>query len=178
MTTEPCCKGACSPPESQKAERESVISSASFLPIRTHLLAYSSHSTLSSLILARAQLARKNDAATGSFCTRLFSPISSCLYLPCLYLPCLYLSLVFISPLFLYLPCLYLPCLYIALFLYLPCFYISLVFISLPCFYLPCFYISLVFISPPNPGPLTPFILSVPIHAQQATPPHQARSFS
>ena len=47
--------------------------------------------------LARAQLARKNDAATGSFCTRLFSPVSSCLYLPCLYLPCLYL------------PCLYLP---------------------------------------------------------------------
>jgi hypothetical protein len=41
--------------------------------------------------LARAQLARKNDAATGSFCTRLFSPVSSCLYLPCLYLPCLYL---------------------------------------------------------------------------------------
>jgi hypothetical protein len=29
----------------------------------------------------------KNDAATGSFCTRLFSPVSSCLYLPCLYLP-------------------------------------------------------------------------------------------
>jgi hypothetical protein len=41
--------------------------------------------------LARAQLARKNDAATGSFCTRLFSPVSSCLYLSCLYLPCLYL---------------------------------------------------------------------------------------
>ena len=72
---------------------------------------------------ARPQLASKNDAATGSFCTRLFSPVSSCLYLPCLYLPCLYLpvyislvyislvyiSLVFISPLFLYLPCLYLP---------------------------------------------------------------------
>jgi hypothetical protein len=37
--------------------------------------------------LARAQLARKNDAATGSFCTCLFSPVSSCLYLPCLYLP-------------------------------------------------------------------------------------------
>ena len=51
------------------------------------------------LHLARAQLARKNDAATGSFCTRLFSPVSSCLYLPCLYI-----SLVFISPLFLYLP--------------------------------------------------------------------------
>jgi hypothetical protein len=64
--------------------------------------------------VARAQLARKNDAATGSFCTRLFSPDSSCLYLSCLYLPCLYISLVFISPLFisplfLYLPCLYLP---------------------------------------------------------------------
>jgi hypothetical protein len=39
------------------------------------------------LTVARAQLARKNDAATGSFCTRLFSPVSSCLYLPCLYLP-------------------------------------------------------------------------------------------
>ena len=36
---------------------------------------------------ARPQLASKNDAATGSFCTRLFSPVSSCLYLPCLYLP-------------------------------------------------------------------------------------------
>ena len=79
-------------------------------------------------LLARARLARKNDAATGSFCTRLFSPVSSfSIYLPCLYLPCFYISLVFISPLFLYLPCLYLP----------------------------CFYISLVFISPPNPGPLT-----------------------
>ncbi|EDL29151.1 mCG1035458 [Mus musculus] len=66
--------------------------------------------------LACTQLARKNDAATGSFCTRLFSPVSSCLYLPCLYLPCLYIALVFISPLF----------------LYLPCFYISLVFISPP----------------------------------------------
>jgi hypothetical protein len=61
-----------------------------------------------------AQLARKNDAATGSFCTRLFSPVSSCLYLPCSYLPCLYL------------PCLYLPCFYISLV------YISLVFISPP----------------------------------------------
>jgi hypothetical protein len=65
--------------------------------------------------VARAQQARKNDAATGSFCTHLFSPVSSfsihlpclylpCLYLPCLYLPCFYISLVFISPLFLYLP--------------------------------------------------------------------------
>ena len=55
--------------------------------------------------LACAQLARTNDAATGSFCTRLFSPVSSfSIYLPCLYLPCLYISLVFISPLFLYLP--------------------------------------------------------------------------
>ena len=60
--------------------------------------------------VARSQLARKNDAATESFCTRLFSPVSSfsiylpCLYLPCLYLPCFYISLVFISPLFLYLP--------------------------------------------------------------------------
>ena len=71
--------------------------------------------------VARAQLARKNDAATGSFCTRLFSPVSSfSIYLPCLYLPCLYL------------PCLYLPC------LYLPCFYISLVFIS-PLFISPLF---------------------------------------
>jgi hypothetical protein len=60
--------------------------------------------------VACAQLARKNDAATGSFCTHLFSPVSSfSIYLPCLYLPCLYISLVFISlvyisPLFLYLP--------------------------------------------------------------------------
>ena len=57
-------------------------------------------------LLARVQLARKNDAATGSFCTRLFSPVSSFsisplfISLPCLYLPCLYLSLVYISPLF------------------------------------------------------------------------------
>jgi hypothetical protein len=44
------------------------------------------------IAVARAQLARKNDAATGSFCTRLFSPVSSfSIYLPCLYLPCLYL---------------------------------------------------------------------------------------
>ena len=55
-------------------------------------------SRVSAPLLARAQLARKNDAATGSFCTRLFSPDSSCLYLSCLYLPCLYISLVFISP--------------------------------------------------------------------------------
>jgi hypothetical protein len=38
--------------------------------------------------------------------------------------------------------------------------------------YLPCFYIS------PEPWASHSFILSVPIHAQQATPPHQARSFS
>ena len=45
-----------------------------------------------SILVARAQLARKNDAATGSFCTHLFSPISSfSIYLPCFYLPCLYL---------------------------------------------------------------------------------------
>jgi hypothetical protein len=74
------------------------------------------------LSLARAQLARKNDAATGSFCTRLFSPVSSCLYLSCLYLPCFYIS--------------------------------------------------------PEPWASHSFILSFPIHAQQATPPHQARSFS
>ena len=56
-------------------------------------------------LVARAQLARKNDAATGSFCTHLFSPVSSfSIYLPCLYLPCFYISPVFISPLFLYLP--------------------------------------------------------------------------
>jgi hypothetical protein len=41
--------------------------------------------------LACAQLARKNDATTGSFCTRLFSPVSSCFYLHCFYLPCFYL---------------------------------------------------------------------------------------
>lgn len=56
------------------------------------------------LIVARAQLARKNDAATGSFCTHLFSLYLPCLYLPCLYLPCFYISLVYISPLFIYLP--------------------------------------------------------------------------
>ena len=60
--------------------------------------------------LARAQLARKNDAATGSFCPRLFSPVSS-----------FSISPLFISPLFIYRPC-----------LYLPCFYISPVFISPP----------------------------------------------
>jgi hypothetical protein len=47
-------------------------------------------------VVARAQLARKNDAATGSFCTRLFSPVSS-----------FFISPLFISPLFLYLPCFY-----------------------------------------------------------------------
>ena len=48
---------------------------------------------------ARPQLARKNDAATGSFCTHLFSPVSSfSIYLPCLYLPCLYLPCFYISP--------------------------------------------------------------------------------
>jgi hypothetical protein len=41
--------------------------------------------------IVRAQLARKNEAVTGSFCTHLFSPVSSCLHLPFLYLPCLYL---------------------------------------------------------------------------------------
>jgi hypothetical protein len=58
-------------------------------------------SRVSAPLLARAQLARKNDAATGSFCTHLFSSVSSCSYLPCLYLP------------FLYLPCLDFPCLYL-----------------------------------------------------------------
>ena len=77
------------------------------------------------LSLARAQQARKNDAATGSFCTRLFSPVSSFSISP------LFISPLFISPLFLYLPL-----------------FISPLFISLSCFYLPCFYISLVFISP------------------------------
>ena len=62
--------------------------------------------------VARAQQARKNDAATGSFCTHLFSPVSSfSIYLPCLYLPCLYL------------PCLYLPCLYLPRTLGLSLFY-------------------------------------------------------
>jgi hypothetical protein len=56
------------------------------------------------LILARAQLARKNDTATGSFCTRLFSPVSSCLYISLVYISPVSISLVFISPLFLYLP--------------------------------------------------------------------------
>jgi hypothetical protein len=74
------------------------------------------------LVLARAQLARKNDAATGSFCTRLFSPVSSCLYLPCLYISVVYISL--------------------------------------------------------EPWASHSYILSVPIHSQQATSPHQAHSFS
>ena len=100
--------------------------------------------------VARAQLARKNDAATGSFCTRLFSPVSSFSISP------LFISPLFISPLF----------------LYLSCFYISLVYISPSFLYLPCFYIS------PEPWASHSFILSVHIHAQQATPPHQARSFS
>jgi hypothetical protein len=39
-----------------------------------------------------AQLARKNDAATGSFCTRLFSPVSSFSISP------LFISPLFISP--------------------------------------------------------------------------------
>jgi hypothetical protein len=48
--------------------------------------------------------------------------------------------------------------------------YISLVYIS-------PVYIFLVYISP-EPWASHSFILSVPIHAQQAMPPHQARSFS
>jgi hypothetical protein len=48
--------------------------------------------------LVHTQLARKNDAATGSFCTHLFSPASSCLYLPCLYISLVYISPLFISP--------------------------------------------------------------------------------
>ena len=43
--------------------------------------------------------------------------------------------------------------------------------------YISLVYISLVYISP-EPWASHSFILSVPIHAQQATPPHQARSFS
>jgi hypothetical protein len=101
-------------------------------------------------IVARAQQARKNDAATGSFCTRLFSPVSSCLYLPCFYISLVYISLVYISPV--YISLVYISPVYISL-VYISLVYISLVFISplflyLPCFYLPCFYISLVFISP------------------------------
>jgi hypothetical protein len=58
--------------------------------------------------VARAQLARKNDAATGSFCTHLFSPVSSfSIYLPCFYISLVFISPLFISPLFLYLPCFY-----------------------------------------------------------------------
>jgi hypothetical protein len=92
--------------------------------------------------------------------------VYSVLFLLSLYLPCLYISLVFISPLFISPLFLYLPC------LYLPCLYLSLVFISPLFLYLPCFYIS------PEPWASHSFILSVPIHAQQATPPHQACSFS
>ena len=117
---------------------------------------------------ARPQLASKNDATAGSFCTRLFSPVSSFfisplfIYLPCFYISLVYISLVFISPLFLYLPC-----------LYLPCFYISLVFISPPLIVI----LSRIIILPLTRASHS-YILSVPIHAQQATPPHQARSFS
>ena len=65
-----------------------------------------------------------------------------------------YISLVYISP------------------VYISPVYISLVFISPLFLYLPCLYIS------PEPWASHSFILSVPIHAPQATPPHQARSFS
>jgi hypothetical protein len=78
------------------------------------------------------------------------------------YISLVYISLVFISPLFLYLPC-----------LYLPCFYISLVFISPPLIVI----LSRIIILPLTRASHS-FILSVPIHTQQATPPHQARSFS
>jgi hypothetical protein len=37
-------------------------------------------------ILARAQMARENDTATGSFCTSLFSPVSSCLFISPLFI--------------------------------------------------------------------------------------------
>ena len=50
----------------------------------THMEAKEELSEFESLSRARPQLASKNDAATGSFCTRLFSPVSSCLDLPCL----------------------------------------------------------------------------------------------
>jgi hypothetical protein len=50
--------------------------------------------------------------------------------------------------------------------------YISLVYISLV--YISLVYISLVYISP-EPWASHSFILSVPIHAQQATPLHQAQ---
>ena len=93
------------------------------------------------LLRAPPQLASKNDAATGSFCTRLFSPISSfSIYLPCLYLPCFYISLVFISP----------PLIVI---------------------------LSRIIILPLTRASHS-YILSVPIHAQQATPPRQSRGFS
>ena len=62
----------------------------------------------------------------------------------------LYISPLFISPLFLYLPCLYLPIITI---------------------------LSRIIILPLTRASHS-YILSVPIHAQQATPPHQARSFS
>jgi hypothetical protein len=49
--------------------------------------------------------------------------------------------------------------------------YISLVYISLV--YISLVYVPLVYISP-EPWASHSFILSVPIHAQQAMPPHQA----
>jgi hypothetical protein len=66
---------------------------ASWSNYRLNCLSLDKNLYLECLSVARAQLARKNDAATGSFCTRLFSPVSSFSIFP-----------LFISPLFIYLP--------------------------------------------------------------------------
>jgi hypothetical protein len=42
-------------------------------------------------MMSRPLSTSKNDATTSPSNSSLFSPDSSCLYLPCLYLPCLYL---------------------------------------------------------------------------------------
>jgi hypothetical protein len=60
---------------------------------------FSAFKELDSIPLVRAQLARKNDSATGSFCTRLFSPVSSFSISP-LFISLLFISPLFISPLF------------------------------------------------------------------------------
>jgi len=77
----------------------------------------------------------------------------------------LYISLVYISPV------------YISL-VYISLVYISLVFISPLFLYLPIITILSRIIILPLTWASHSYILSVPIHTQQATPPHQARSFS
>ena len=97
--------------------------------------------------------------------TAVYSVLILLVYISLVYNSLVYISLVYISPLFLYLPCLYLPCLYL-----------SLVYIS-PLFISPLL-ISPLLISPRTLGLSLFYTLSSHPHTQQATPPHQARSFS